>query len=75
MKIDFDFENSKDVAIFYYSVDGTEWLPIGGELRMRYTLDHFMGYRIGLYYYASRQIGGHADFDFFRYEKAERSVT
>ncbi|WP_339217315.1 glycoside hydrolase 43 family protein [Paenibacillus sp. FSL W7-1279] len=72
LRIDFDFENSKDVASFHYSVDGADWMPIGGELNMRYTLDHFMGYRIGLYYYATRQTGGHADFDYFRYEKAER---
>ncbi|WP_044481840.1 glycoside hydrolase family 43 protein [Paenibacillus antibioticophila] len=72
MKIHFDFENSKDLASFHYSVDGSEWMPIGGVLNMRYTLDHFMGYRIGLYYYATAQIGGHADFGFFRYEKTER---
>lgn len=72
LNIHFDFENSKDVASFHYSVDGSEWMPIGGKLNMRYTLDHFMGYRIGLFYYATTQIGGHADFDYFRYEKAER---
>lgn len=72
LRIDFDFENSKDVASFHYSVDGADWMPIGGELNMRYTLDHFMGYRIGLYYYATRQTGGHADFDYFRYDKAAR---
>jgi hypothetical protein len=37
---------------------------------MRYTLDHFMGYRIGLYNYATKQPGGYVDFDYFRYSKS-----
>ncbi|MDU0330329.1 glycoside hydrolase 43 family protein [Paenibacillus sp. 3LSP] len=69
LKIQFNFENSIDLATFHYSLDGLEWFPIGEMLKMRYTLDHFMGYRIGLFYYATRQIGGHADFDYFHYEK------
>ncbi|WP_334076705.1 glycoside hydrolase 43 family protein [Paenibacillus sanfengchensis] len=72
LKIHFNFENSVDLATFYYSVDGSEWKRIGGPLNMRYTLDHFMGYRIGLYYYATGEIGGIADFDYFHYEKGVR---
>lgn len=69
LKIHFNFEDSVDLATFYYSVDESEWTPIGEALKMKYTLDHFMGYRIGLYHYASAQIGGYADFDYFRYER------
>ncbi|WP_019636947.1 glycoside hydrolase 43 family protein [Paenibacillus fonticola] len=69
LKIAFQFEESVDLASFYYSADGGDWLQIGESLRMQYTLDHFMGYRIGLYQYASKQIGGYADFDYFHYSK------
>jgi len=70
LKIAFDFENSADTATFYYSANGLEWSPIGDSLKMQYTLDHFMGYRIGLYQYATKQIGGYADFGYFHYGTA-----
>jgi beta-xylosidase len=65
-KANCDFTNRKDVADFFYSLDGQNWLPIGTQLKMRYTLDHFMGYRFGLFNYSTKQPGGYADFDFFR---------
>lgn len=67
LKIAFDFENSIDIASFYYAEDGVKWIQIGRPLEMKYTLDHFMGYRIGLFHYATQEIGGHVDFDYFRY--------
>ena len=36
------------------------------NLQMRYTLPHFMGYRFGLFNYATKEAGGRADFDYFR---------
>jgi hypothetical protein len=33
---------------------------------MPYTLPHFMGYRFGLFNYATEQTDGYADFDWFR---------
>jgi hypothetical protein len=32
---------------------------------MAYTLPHFMGYRFGLFNYATQNAGGFVDFDFF----------
>jgi hypothetical protein len=32
---------------------------------MKYTLPHFMGYRFGLFNFATQTPGGRADFDFF----------
>jgi hypothetical protein len=32
---------------------------------MAYTLPHFMGYRFGLFNYATKQAGGSVDFDYF----------
>jgi beta-xylosidase len=69
LKIDFDFRDSADLARFFYSADGNEWHPIGRTLQLKYTLDHFMGCRIGLFHYATRETGGYVDFDYFRYEK------
>jgi hypothetical protein len=54
------------VAQFHYSRDGRDWKPIGPRIRLTYTLPHFMGYRFALFAYATREPGGHADFDFFR---------
>jgi beta-xylosidase len=65
-KAECDFTNRKDVAHFFYSLDGKTWLPVGTQLKMAYTLPHFMGYRFGLFNYATKLTGGSADFDFFR---------
>ena len=75
LKIAFDFEQSKDCADFFYSKDGEQWLKLGHTLQMRYTLDHFMGYRIGLYCYATLNAGGYADFDFFDIYVKERRIA
>lgn len=64
-KIECDFRDKKDTAAFYYSLNGKSWLPIGSALKMEYTIPHFMGYRFGLFNYATRNTGGYADFDFF----------
>jgi beta-xylosidase len=65
-KAECDFTNMKDTARFFYSVDGKTWTPFGTPLKMSYTLPHFMGYRFGLFNYATKHIGGYVDFDFFR---------
>ncbi|MDB5245618.1 MAG: glycosyl hydrolase 43 family protein, partial [Segetibacter sp.] len=31
-----------------------------------YTLPHFMGYRFALFNYATKNVGGSVDFDYFR---------
>jgi len=50
---------------FFYSLDGKIWKRIGSQLKMEYTLPHFMGYRFGLFNYATKTPGGYVDFDFF----------
>ena len=68
LKAECNFTDKKDVADFYYSLDGKSWKPIGIQLKMAYTLPHFMGYRFGLFNYATKNVGGFADFDYFRIE-------
>lgn len=65
LKIDFNFSGG-DKANFYYSTDSKTWKQIGNTLNMTYNLNHFMGYRFGLFNYATQQTGGYVDFDYFR---------
>jgi len=65
MKAECDFTEKKDVADFFYSLDGKAWTRIGTQLKMTYTLPHFMGYRFTLFNYATKETGGYADFDYF----------
>ena len=70
LKAECDFKDRKDLAHFFYSLDGKAWTPIGEPLKMPYTIPHFMGYRFGLFTYATRQTGGFADFDYFRIDSS-----
>ncbi|NMN35187.1 glycoside hydrolase 43 family protein [Pedobacter sp. SG918] len=65
LKLSCDFKDRQDLASFAYSLDGKSWNTVGEKLKMSYTIPHFMGYRFGLFNYATQQIGGHADFDYF----------
>lgn len=71
VRIYFDYEDSRDIADFYYSVNGKDFIKIGKELKMLYTLDHFMGYRIGLYNYGTKELGGYTDFEYFDYQRGK----
>lgn len=67
LKVECDYRDRADVAHFYYSLDGKSWTKIGNQLKMEYTLmEHFMGYRFGLFNYATKTPGGYVDFDYFR---------
>lgn len=66
LKIECDFRDRTDKAYFYYSLDGESWRSIGAVLQMAYTLPHFMGYRFGLFNYATETAGGFVDFDYYR---------
>ncbi len=71
VKIEFNFIDNVDTAVFSYSLDGTDWKQLGDEFHMRYSLDHFMGNRIGLFSYCTKEIGGYADFDHFKFRIIE----
>ncbi len=65
LKMNCDFETDK--ADFYYSLNGKEWCRIGESMQMVYTFTkHFMGYRFGLFNYATKEVGGYVDFDYYR---------
>lgn len=67
-KAECDFTDKRDIANFFYSLDGRKWMPIGTQLKMSYTLPHFMGYRFALFNYATKNVGGFVDFDYFHIE-------
>jgi beta-xylosidase len=72
-RIHFDYTDSRDIATFFYSLDGTQFTQLGTELKMLYTLDHFMGYRIGIFNYASQETGGYVDFKDFTYTRIDEA--
>lgn len=66
LRVDVDFRDAADRASFAYSLDGAAWTPIGDDLAMEYSLDHFTGYRFAVFCYATAATGGHVDVDWFR---------
>ncbi|MEO6232570.1 MAG: glycoside hydrolase 43 family protein [Ferruginibacter sp.] len=65
LKVECNFNDKKDTAHFFYSLDGKVWMPVGTALKMTYTLPQFIGYRFTLFNYATKMVGGFADFDYF----------
>ena len=57
---------SKDRIRFAWSENGNDWSEIGTPQAAPYSIPHFSGYRFALFCYATKQAGGHADFDNFR---------
>jgi beta-xylosidase len=75
LKAECDFRERADTAEFFYSLDGKTWKRIGSQLKMAYTLPHFMGYRFGLFNYATKEAGGFVDYDFFHIEYGRAGET
>jgi beta-xylosidase len=65
LKAECNFTDKTDTANFFYSLDGKTWIPIGSQLKMEYSMPHFMGYRYGLFNYSTKTPGGYVDFDWF----------
>ncbi|MBE5877314.1 MAG: glycosyl hydrolase 43 family protein [Lachnospiraceae bacterium] len=65
-----DFSHMKDVSTFYYLEHG-QWKQIGKEHKLHFSLAHFTGCRLGLFYYATKEIGGKVDFMNFIYKTME----
>ena len=58
-----------DKAYFFYSLNGKDWSKIGDALQMHYDWPHFVGYRYGVFYYPTKEIGGYVDVDYFHVGK------
>ena len=66
LRVDFDLPIDRGTASFYYSTDGNSWTKIGDNVGLSYSLHMFVGYRFGLFNYATKTSGGYADFDWFK---------
>jgi len=60
------FENRRDECEFYYE-EGEEWKKLGITHNMVWKMDQFVGCRLGLFLYSTKEIGGNADFSAFKY--------
>ena len=70
LKVLANFEDMHDFVEFYYFVDGA-WVKIGKRHQLYFRLDHFVGCRFGLFIYATKEVGGEAIFQEFRYRYEE----
>lgn len=66
IRVNADFEDGKDEVEFFYQ-NKKRWRRIGGVHKLFFKMDHFMGCRFGLFIYATREKGGEAVFENFRY--------
>ena len=66
LRVDFDLPIDRGTASFYYSTDGSSWTKIGDNVGLSYSLHMFVGYRFGLFNFATKTPGGYADFDWFK---------
>ena len=77
LRIDADFRpvngHGKDIANFYYSLDGEQWTKIGTtDYQLRFDWQRFfMGTKFGIFCYATKKPGGYIDIDKFCYEKGK----
>lgn len=71
LRIAFDYREGKDEASFAFRLGDGEWESVQEKLHMLFTLDVFVGYRIGLFCYATKELGGYADFTNFTTETME----
>ncbi|WP_372776176.1 family 43 glycosylhydrolase [Mangrovibacterium sp.] len=61
-----NYTNSK--ASFYYSLDNETYAKFGTDLDMKFNLSVFTGNKFCLFNFATEQIGGYVDFDWFTTE-------
>jgi beta-xylosidase len=58
--------NNSKKATFEYSQDNKNFVQLGDELTMSFNLKIFTGNKFCLFNYATQEIGGYVDFDWFK---------
>ena len=58
--------NKTKKATFEYSFDNKSFTQLGNELIMKFNLSIFTGNKFCLFNYATKELGGYVDFDWFR---------
>lgn len=59
-------------ASFSYSFDNISYKPFGNTLQMQFDFTIFTGNKFCLFNYATKHLGGHVDFDWFRVSPREQ---
>ncbi len=72
LRADGDFRLGRDLASFFYSLDGQNWTPLPEPFQMRFDYTRFfMGTRYAIYCYATKASGGYVDVDYFHYKRVD----
>jgi hypothetical protein len=58
--------NASSKAKFEYSIDNKTFKSFGNDLTMRFSLKIFTGNKFCLFNYATKELGGYVDVDWFR---------
>jgi beta-xylosidase len=66
LKIIGDFSNMKDIVSCFYHKDDS-WIQLGEEVQHQFTLDHFVGCRVGMFIFSTQKTGGESTFEAFKY--------
>lgn len=70
LRIHGDFNPGRDMASFSYSMDNKQWSNIGREVKMSFDYQrHFMGTKFAIFNFATKQVGGYVDVDWFHFEE------
>lgn len=66
LKMDFSLHyNSEQVVFSYFNNEKNEFVSVGNPVKLRYTLDQFVGVRFALFCYSTKNCGGRAVFKNF----------
>ncbi len=60
--------NASGIATFEYSTDNKNFKPLGDALHMQFSLKIFTGNKFCLFNYATKELGGYVDVEWFRVE-------
>lgn len=72
LRVNGDFRHQKDVATFAYSLDGKKWTVFPDEIKVPFDYRRFfMGTKFAIFNYATKQLGGHVDVDYFHFTDNE----
>ena len=64
------FGPGRDLATFYYTLDGKQLTKIGNDYKMKFDWRRFfMGSKFAIFCYATKKAGGYVDVDNFVYSK------
>ena len=72
LRIDADFNLGKDLANFSYSTDQKNWTEMAKDYKMIFDYRRlFMGSKFAIFNYATKNLGGYIDVDFFDYKRID----